>query len=233
MIRPYSQGCYLNSQEAIERLIEAGGGMEAIEGWFSARTFRVERNARAAVEDWGNTLFDCLSELAKNGATGDQQKEWNDRFIRKWLAYQHAAARTMNWMITGPANFPVAQNEKRMASERKRYEELTYFVENRLNWLRRRERSAERAALSEKAADETFEEREVAGVRLVKNTVLDRVQLIFPGKPDDETRADLKRSAFRWSPREGAWQRKLTRNGLWAAEGILAAIASDQSQEGQ
>lgn len=220
----------LNSQDCIDLLIERAGGMERVRGWFSARTFNVDYNARNAVQGWGNGLFDALSDLANNGASSDQVVEWRDRFVGKWLAYQHAGARTMNWMITGPANFPVARNEKRMATERKRYDELDYFVNDRLAWLRRRERAAERAQLSEEAKGEIFKEREAAGVRLVENTTLDRVQLIFPGKPDEETRADLKRSAFRWSPREGAWQRKLTRNGIWAADGILAAIASDAAQ---
>ena len=33
-----------------------------------------------------------------------------------------------------------------------------------------------------------------------------RVRLFFPGKPDESTRSDLKRSGFRWSPTIGAWQ---------------------------
>lgn len=33
-----------------------------------------------------------------------------------------------------------------------------------------------------------------------------RVRLFFPGKPDEATRADLKRSGFRWSPSLGCWQ---------------------------
>lgn len=33
-----------------------------------------------------------------------------------------------------------------------------------------------------------------------------RVRLFFPGKPDEETRARLKRSGFRWSPSLGCWQ---------------------------
>lgn len=34
-----------------------------------------------------------------------------------------------------------------------------------------------------------------------------RVQLIFPGKPSEAIRSELKRNGFRWSPMAGAWQR--------------------------
>jgi hypothetical protein len=220
----------LNSQDCVQTLIDAAGGMDIVQSWFNWRTFKVEARARSAVEDYGSLLFDNLSDLANLGATAEQQQEWRASFIKKWLAYQHAGARTMNWMITGPARFPVAQNEKRMATERKRYDELDAFVSNSRNWLRRRQRSAERAVISEQAKGEIFSEEVVCGVRMVRNTALDRVQLLFPDKPDAETRAQLKKSGFRWSPREGAWQRQLTRNGLWAAQGFLAGYAADHAE---
>lgn len=61
------------------------------------------------------------------------------------------------------------------------------------------------------------------GCRLVKNPTLDRVQLLFPGKPDPETIERLKRAAFRWSPTNKAWQRQLTPNGIAAAIRFLSA----------
>ena len=51
-----------------------------------------------------------------------------------------------------------------------------------------------------------------------------RVQLIFDGKPDDDTRALLKSYGFRWSPRNGAWQRQLTDNGRRAARQIMGEL---------
>lgn len=34
-----------------------------------------------------------------------------------------------------------------------------------------------------------------------------RVMLLFPGKPSEEVRKELKSSGFRWAPSSGAWQR--------------------------
>ncbi len=63
-----------------------------------------------------------------------------------------------------------------------------------------------------------------SGVNLVQNVEANRVQLIFPGKPSAEVRAELKARGFRWSPSEGAWQRHLNNAGIWAAKAILEKL---------
>lgn len=52
-----------------------------------------------------------------------------------------------------------------------------------------------------------------------------RVQLVFSGKPDADTRALLKSNGFRWAPSVGAWQRQLTESGKAAARRVLSALA--------
>lgn len=66
-------------------------------------------------------------------------------------------------------------------------------------------------------------EKEADGVRIVENAEAARLQLIFPGKPEAAVIAKLKENGFRWSPREGAWQRQLTNNARYAAQRVLAA----------
>lgn len=51
-----------------------------------------------------------------------------------------------------------------------------------------------------------------------------RVQLIFDGKPDENTRDLLKSYGFRWSPRNAAWQRQLTENGKRAARQVMQIL---------
>ncbi len=55
---------------------------------------------------------------------------------------------------------------------------------------------------------------------VVENAELMRLQLVFDGKPDEETRGMLKHAGFRWSPRNGAWQRQLTDNARRALKGL-------------
>lgn len=61
-------------------------------------------------------------------------------------------------------------------------------------------------------------------LEVVENPDAARIQLVFPGKPDDATRAVLKRQGFRWAPSEGAWQRHLNNAGRHAAKCVVSAL---------
>jgi len=65
---------------------------------------------------------------------------------------------------------------------------------------------------------------------VVEDTDDMRIRLIFPDKPDEETRNALKANGFRWSPKNSAWQRMLNANGRWAAKNFLATV-KDESNE--
>jgi hypothetical protein len=66
-------------------------------------------------------------------------------------------------------------------------------------------------------------ERMAGDVRIVEDPEIARIQLFYPGKPDEATRDNLKANGFRWAPSEGAWQRQLNNSGRWAAERVLGA----------
>ena len=59
---------------------------------------------------------------------------------------------------------------------------------------------------------------ECDGGRVEMNREDNRLQVFFDGKPDADTRAELKSSGFRWAPSVGAWQRQLTDNAIRAAD---------------
>ena len=90
---------------------------------------------------------------------------------------------------------------------------------------RTRERIAELERMMK--TEETASESKypvVPGVEVVENAEAMRIQLIFDGKPDDETRTLLKSSGFKWSPRFAAWQRQLNDNGIRAAQKVLSKL---------
>lgn len=211
-----------------DRLLATMGGEKAFAATFNWRTFSPERRAAQAIADGVNDADAGLAELGAEGATPEQADEWLAGFVKRWAKYQHAGARTVNWAVTGPARFPVDRNNKRLAVERKRYEELDEYTKGVRYWLSRRNRAAERreAVAADLASGVEHKEKVVNGIRVVLNKTLDRVQIIFPDKPSDDERAVLKREAFRWAPSVGAWQRQLTQNGVWAAERVLAKIAA-------
>lgn len=74
------------------------------------------------------------------------------------------------------------------------------------------------------AAREPAEDVEGDGYRVVENTDLHRVQIVFDEKPDADTRAILKRNGFRWAPSQDAWQRELNRNGRNAVRHVRYAM---------
>jgi hypothetical protein len=75
-----------------------------------------------------------------------------------------------------------------------------------------------KAALSETVG--TFS-KTVGDVEVKWNFEIDRLQLIFPGKPAPEMITKLKRNGFKWSPRYTAWQRQNTANAKQAACFVL------------
>lgn len=74
------------------------------------------------------------------------------------------------------------------------------------------------------ARSATHDDEEHDGYTYHEDAEQMRVKLIFDGKPDDDTRALLKSYGFRWSPRNGAWQRQLTENGKRAARQIMKEL---------
>ena len=78
-----------------------------------------------------------------------------------------------------------------------------------------------RLAQLERAPAETVERDAPGGIRIVENAEANRLQIVFPDKPEANIRAALKRHGFRWSPTAGAWQRHLNNGARFAAELVL------------
>lgn len=76
---------------------------------------------------------------------------------------------------------------------------------------------------------ETQHNTTVGALTVRENPDAARVQLIFPGKPDEATRSLLKSHGFRWAPSEGAWQRHLNNAGRYAVSRVLLALQTDSA----
>jgi hypothetical protein len=62
------------------------------------------------------------------------------------------------------------------------------------------------------------------GAILRENQEVNRIQILFDGKPDHKIREVLKLNGFKWSPLEGAWQRQLNNNGRYAAKYAIKTL---------
>ena len=69
------------------------------------------------------------------------------------------------------------------------------------------------------------------GGEVVINTEENRLQVLFDEKPGEEMRRELKGRGFRWAPTQGAWQRQLTDNALYAAKQIQAIQPAERGAE--
>jgi hypothetical protein len=128
-------------------------------------------------------------------------------------------------MIAGPSNFPKKKKEQqnsRRETHSKEYDE----IENILDQIDRLENYKPRVEKQGKARDVDFENE---FFEVIQNEELNRLQLKFDGKPDDETRDVLKKNGFKWSPKNNTWQRQLTPNALYSLKFVLKKLRENQN----
>ncbi len=106
---------------------------------------------------------------------------------------------------------------------------LTNLGANKRRLMQRLERLQEeaqhRAKLGPVEDPSAAAEVVVGDVTITENLEENRVQLRFPNKPGDKTKAALKHRGFRWSPTQKAWQRHLNDAGRFSAQHVAKQIA--------
>jgi len=78
-------------------------------------------------------------------------------------------------------------------------------------------------AMTRQAARPPRAPEDIGPVRLVEQD--NRLQVVFPGKPPAEVRAELKAHGFRYAPSVGAWQRMPSYDAWYWARKIAESIA--------
>lgn len=167
-------------------------------------SFSPERSAEGECIYYNETVAKLIS-AGKEDAVA--------RFEALFLKALDARGRCASSMIVGPARFPVERNLKRMEWARNANQAMFDFVEKVL--------APPREPRTELDYGITDKEYNVGDVRVVHNTELNRLQLLFPGKPAAEIIQKLKRTGYKWSPKNKAWQRQLTPNALYSVKHVL------------
>ena len=97
----------------------------------------------------------------------------------------------------------------------------SYHLQNNLaNIKRLKGRLEELQNTKEKGSSEA----DYGEFKVIENTELMRIQIVFDGKPDEAIRSTLKANGFRWAPSQGAWQRQLTSNGKYALRRVIEEL---------
>lgn len=81
-----------------------------------------------------------------------------------------------------------------------------------------------RIDLMERRENTPIKESETNGIKIVENAKANRLQIFFPGKPNDETKGKLKSLGFHWTPSVGCWQAYLNNNSRYKAELIIKSL---------
>ncbi len=126
--------------------------------------------------------------------------------------------------ITSMPGIAVESAEAARASMARDYCErppFTYQLSNNNGNLKR---VKDRIAYLERTATRETKVEEIGAIKVIENAEINRVQIIFPGKPAADVRTKLKQSGFRWSPSEGAWQRQLNTAAVYWARELVSKL---------
>ena len=74
------------------------------------------------------------------------------------------------------------------------------------------------------AKEKGNQEAENKFCKVVENADIMRLQLFFEDKPEDKVRDILKGNGFKWSPKNGCWQRQLTANAKYALSRVIKEL---------
>lgn len=97
----------------------------------------------------------------------------------------------------------------------------TYQLQNNLAKIKATQEAIERHKAMAEADDK---EIKFNGGRVVVCNSDERMRFYFDEIPSVEVRNLMKRNAFKWSPKNGAWQRQLTANCKYDTKRILAEL---------
>jgi len=134
------------------------------------------------------------------------------------------AALRMKAVVTGNERLRVLGMDDAMietARQKSPLYESWEFQNLSQNIARLKKRLGQIAAEADRAPAEDVEGE---GYRVIENTDITRIQIVFDAKPDADVRTILKRNGFRWAPSQDAWQRHLNNNGRHAVKQVLRSL---------
>ena len=102
----------------------------------------------------------------------------------------------------------------------------SYELTNNNADIRRNKERLEQLLKLKARAEEKSEDKyiHIDGLKVEEDATDMRIRLLFDDIPSVETRELLKHLGFKWSPKNSAWQRQLTTNGIYATKKVLEEL---------
>lgn len=118
--------------------------------------------------------------------------------------------------------------ELQESMDRYSYDRVPYPGWALQNNLANIKRCQQRVDELKKAKENGTSETDYGDFKVIENTEIMRIQIVFDGKPDEKIRTVLKGNGFKWAPSQGAWQRQLTANGKYALGRAIKELESNE-----
>lgn len=182
-----------------------------------------------------NYVYELVENVIKNSKVDINEKAYYlaDKYAQKyadWINRHNSnIASCPSIMIAGGSNFNVKKKEKQNSREDRFWKEYNaiQYIKKQIEELQYYEPKIVKTGIAK-----FQEELENKFFKVIQNEELNRIQLIFDGKPDEETRTLLKQNAFKWSPKNSAWQRQLTINARNAVRIIIKKLTQQTEEIG-
>lgn len=198
--------------ERIQRGMERGCEAQKEAAELERRADAAERNTSISSDD-PDALDALRAKLSK-------METLRADMVRINRQYRKGGVATVTGLSSDQLNkIAAAMADKGMGQRRAPFE--AYQLTNLGGRIRA---TKERIALLESRANDVTTVEEHGDVVLRDDVEANRVQLVFPGKPEPTTRIALREHGFRWSPSNGAWQRQRGNGAMAAARGIVASL---------
>ena len=192
-----------------------------------------ERAARQRLQDWRDKVVKRINRQER--LTGWQEVERLQNKLDT-LTELHEKMKAANKIVRSKKMVEAEQIDELVAlgfNEQQAIEILkpterwqsvgfpTYQLQNNLAKIKDTQAAIERHKAMAEAEDK---EIKFNGGRVVVCNSDERMRFYFDEIPSVEVRNMMKRNAFKWSPKNGAWQRQLTANCKFDTKRILAEL---------
>ena len=192
-----------------------------------------ERAARQRLQDWRDKVVKRINRQQR--LTGWQEVERLQNKLDT-LTELHEKMKAANKIVRSKKMVEAEQIDELVAlgfNEQQAIEILkpterwqsvgfpTYQLQNNLAKIKDTQAAIERHKAMAEAEDK---EIKFNGGRVVVCNSEERMRFYFDSIPPVEVRNLMKRNAFKWSPKNGAWQRQLTANCKFDTKRILAEL---------
>ena len=192
-----------------------------------------ERAARQRLQDWRDKVVKRINRQER--LTGWQEVERLQNKLDT-LTELHEKMKAANKIVRSKKMVEAEQIDELVAlgfNEQQAIEILkpterwqsvgfpTYQLQNNLAKIKDTQAAIERHKAMAEAEDK---EIKFNGGRVVVCNSEERMRFYFDSIPPVEVRNMMKRHAFKWSPKNGAWQRQLTANCKFDTKRILAEL---------